>query len=445
MVLESFGGSLKKIFKKVTGYSLVDKEKVESVILELQRALIQADVDVSLVAELSERIKKRVLKKKLPPSLTLKECLVKGLYDELVWFLGEEPATVELNKQKILLIGLFGSGKTTTAGKISKWFQTRGMKAGMAACDTHRPAAQDQLAQIGKKIKATVYADGKKPLDIAKNAMKKSKEAVLIFDSAGRDALDKELASELREMGKGIKPDEVWLVIPAELGQDAGKQAAEFTKLVGITGIVVTKMDGTAKGGAALAACRAAGAKVKFIGKGEQVGDLELYDPKRFIGRLIGYGDLSGLMERAKEVGIDEQAAKRMMEGKFGMLEFQQQLKSMQGMGPLNKVIDMLPGASSSGLMKKLPKGFMQDQEGKMKKWNHIIQSMTPAERDNPESINANRVKRIAAGSGVQQQQVRELLKSFKQIKKVMKLTKGGKAFKRGPFAKLAKQLGMGM
>jgi signal recognition particle subunit SRP54 len=150
-------------------------------------------------------------------------------------------------------------------------------------------------------------------------------------------------------------------------------------------------------------------------------------------------------MEKAKEVGIDENAAKRMMEGKFGMLEFQQQLKSMQGMGPLNKVIDMLPGASSSGLMKKLPKGFMEVQEGKMKKWNHIILSMTQDERDNPESINLNRVKRIAAGSGVQQQEVRELLKSFKQIKKVMRMTKGGKAFKRGPFAKLAKQLGMGV
>ncbi|MBN2330705.1 MAG: signal recognition particle protein [Candidatus Aenigmarchaeota archaeon] len=444
MVLDSFGGSLKKIFSRITGYSLVDKEKVESVIIELQRALIQADVDVGLVAELSERIKKSVLHEKLPPSMTLKEVLVKGLYDELVWLLGEKPAVVQLKGQRILLIGLFGSGKTTHAGKIAKWFQARGMQAGMAACDTHRPAARDQLAQIGKKIKAPVYADGKKPLDIAKNAMKKSKEAVLIFDSAGRDALDNELAEELRELGKAIKPDEVWLVIPAELGQDAGRQASEFSKLVGITGIVVTKLDGTAKGGAALAACRAAGASVKFIGKGEQPGDIELYDPKRFIGRLIGYGDLAGLMEKAKEIGIDEDAAKRMLEGKFTMHEFQEQLKSMKGMGPLNKVMDMIPGASS-GLMKKLPKGFMDIQEGKMKKWEHIIKSMTPAEKEDPDTINVSRVKRIAAGSGTSQQEVRELLKSYKQIKKVMKLTKGGKAFKRGPFAKLAKQLGMGM
>jgi len=443
MVLDTFGDSVKRLFKKITGYSIVDREHVESIILELQRALIQADVDVGLVAELSERIKKSVLKKKPPTGLTLKEVLIKSLYDELVWFLGQEPSKVELQGQKILLIGLYGSGKTTSAGKIAKWFQTRGMKAGMVACDTHRPAAQDQLMQIGKKIKAPVYTEGKNPNDIAKRAIKKSKEAVLIFDSAGRDALDKGLAHELHDLGKTIKPDEVLLVIPAELGQDAGKQASEFNKLIGITGIAVTKLDGTAKGGAALAACRAAGASVKFIGKGEQIGDLELYDPKRFISRLIGYGDLEGLMEKAKEVGMDEGAAKKMLEGKFTMSDFQQQLKSMQGMGPLNKVLDMIPGASS-GLMKKLPKGMMEVQEGKMKNWEYVIQSMTPDEREDPAMVNANRVKRIAAGAGLKQQDVRELLKSFKQIKKVMRMTRGGKAFKRGPFAKLAKQLGMG-
>jgi len=444
MVLDTFGDSLKRLFSRITGYTIVDREKVESIIIELQRALIQADVDVGLVAELSDRVKKKVLKEKPPAGLTLKECLIRSLYDELVWFLGEEPAKVELKKQKILLIGLFGCGKTTAAGKIAKWFQTRGMRACMVACDTHRAAAKDQLAQLGKKINAPVYTDGKKPVDIAKNAMKKSNEAVLIFDSAGRDALDKELAKELHELGKQIKPDEVWLVVPAELGQDAGSQAAEFKKLVGITGIIVTKMDGTAKGGAALAACRAAGASVKFIGNGELLGDLELYDPKRFTGRLIGYGDLEGLMEKAKEAGIDEDAAKRMIDGKFTMNDFQEQLRSMKGMGSINKVMDMIPGASS-GLMKKMPKGFLEVQEGKMKKWEHIIKSMTREEKENPEIINSSRVKRIARGSGVKEQEASELMKSYKQIKKVMKMAKGGKAFRRGPFAKLAKQFGLGV
>lgn len=443
MVLDTFGGSLKKIFNKVTGYSLVDKEKAEALILDLQRALIQADVDVSLVAELSKRIKKKVISNETPKGLTLKEYFIKSLYDELIWFLGKDPAVVDLKPQKILMIGLFGSGKTTTSGKIAKWFGTRGMKAGMVACDTHRPAAVDQLVQIGEKIKVNVYTDGKKPSEIAKNALKKGKEAVMIFDSAGRDALDRDLAKELSDLGKIIKPDEVLLVIPAELGQDAEKQAKEFGKLVGITGIVITKMDGTAKGGAALAACRAAGASVKFIGVGEKVTDLEIYDPKRFIGRLIGYGDLEGLMEKAKEAGIDEEAAKKMLDGKFTMTEFQAQLKSMQGMGSMSKVLDMLPGGSGA-LKKKLPAGFMDIQEGKMKKWKFAIDSMTPAEREDPDLINHSRVKRIAAGSGMKQEEVRDLMKSYKQIKKVMKMTKGGKAFKRGPFAKFAKQFGMG-
>ena len=443
MVLDSFGDSLKRIFSKVTGYSLVDREKVEALIIELQRALILADVDISLVAELSDRIRRSVLKEQ-PKGLTLKEALVKSLYDELVWFLGQDKAVAELKPQKMLLVGLFGSGKTTTAGKIAKWFQARGLRAALVACDVHRPAAKDQLEQIGKRLSVPVYRDGKDAVDIAKNALKKGREPVMIFDSAGRDALDKGLAEELKKLGKAIAPDEVLLVIPAELGQDAGKQAAEFSRLVGITGIAVTKMDGTAKGGAALAACRAAGASVRFIGTGEKAEDIELYDPKRFVGRLIGYGDLEGLMEKAKEAGINEDAAKRMLDGKFTMDDFQEQLKSMQGMGPLNKVMEMIPGAASGGLMKKLPKDFMEVQEGRMKKWRFAIQSMTSREREDPEAIDAKRVKRIAKGSGLREDEVRSLLKSYKQIKKVMRMTKGGKAFKRGPLANIAKQLGLG-
>jgi signal recognition particle subunit SRP54 len=445
MVLDSFGDSLKKIFSKVTGYSLVDREKVEALIIELQRALIQADVDVALVAELSGRIKKAVLKQEPPKGMTLKEVLVKSLYDELVWFLGSEKAQIELKPQKILLIGLFGSGKTTTAGKLAKWFQARGLKTGMVACDVHRPAAQDQLMQIGKRINAGVYADGKKAVDIAKNAIAKSRDQVLIFDSAGRDALDRELADELKGLGRIVKPDEVILVIPAELGQDAGRQAAEFGRLVGITGIAITKMDGTAKGGAALAACRAAGASVKFIGVGEKSDDLEIYDPKRFVGRLIGYGDLEGLIEKAKDAGVNEESARKMIEGKFTMDDFQEQLRTMQGMGSLNKMMDMIPGFSSGGMAKKLPQGFMENQEERMRKWRFAIQSMTREEREDPEMISSSRVRRIAAGSGLKTEDVTSLLKNYRQIKKVMKMTKGGKAFKRGPFARFAKQLGLGV
>jgi len=440
---EGFGESLKRIFGKITGYSIVDREKVEALIIELQRALITADVDIGLVAELSERIKKAVLKSEPPKGMSLKEVLVKSLYDELVWFLGAEKGSVALKPQRILLIGLFGSGKTTTAGKIAKWFQARGMKAGLVACDVHRPAAKDQLSQIGGRLTVPVYTEGKKAEDVAKGALAHGRDTVLIFDSAGRDALDSGLAQELRNLAKIITPDEVLLVIPAELGQDAGKQAAEFSKNVGITGIVVTKLDGTAKGGAALAACRASGAPVKFVGTGEKPGDLELYDPRRFVGRLIGYGDLEGLMEKAKEAGVDEESARKMLEGRFTMDDFREQIKSLQGMGPLSKVVEMIPGASS-GLMKKLPGGFIDVQEGRMKKWNFAIQSMTREERENPEIIDTHRARRIAAGSGMKPEEVGNLMKSYRQIKKVLKMTKGGRAFKRGPFSKFAKQFGVG-
>lgn len=440
-MLDKFGDSLRKTFRKIAGLSSVDKEAVGMIVRDLQRALLQADVDVELVAELSESVKKKVIDAKPPAGLTLKEYFVKVLYDEVVRFLGEEKGELSLKPQRILLIGLFGSGKTSTAGKLAKWFSTRGMKPGLVACDTHRAAAQEQLKQVGKKANVNIYDEGKKPEDIAKNSMKKAKEEVLIFDSAGRDALDKALAKELKNMGKLIKPDEVLLVIPADLGQAARKQAEEFNSLVGITGIIVTKLDGTAKGGGAIAAASVSGARVKFIGTGEGIGDFQTYDPQRFVGKLIGYGDIQGLLEKAKETGITPEDAKRMMEGEFTLNEFLEQIKSMQKMGSLSKVMEMIPG--SAGM--KIPKDFMDVQEGKMKKWRHIISSMTPEEKKEPETIKSARIKRIAKGSGVSDSEVRELLKHYKQVRKVIRLTRGGKGFKRGPLARFAKQFGLGM
>ena len=440
-MLDKFGDSLKKTFRKIAGLGVVDREAVEIVVRDLQRALLQADVDVELVAGLSDSIKKKVIGARPPPGLTLKEYFVKTLYDDVAEFLGKERGELSLKPHRILLIGLFGSGKTSTAGKLAKWFQGRGLKPALVACDTHRAAAQEQLRQVGKKANVSVYSEGKKPEDIARNALKKAKEEVLIFDSAGRDALDKTLAKELRDMGKVIKPDEVLLVIPADLGQAAKKQAEEFNRLVGITGIIVTKLDGTARGGGALAAASVSGAVVKFIGTGEGIGDFQTYDPRRFVGKLIGYGDIQGLLEKAKEAGIAPEEAKKILEGEFTLNEFFQQIKSMQKMGSLSKVMDMIPGAS--GL--RIPKGFVDIQEGKMKKWGHIINSMTPGERREPDAIKASRIKRISRGAGVSESEVRDLLKHYKQVKRVIRFTKGGKGLKRGPLARFAKQFGFGM
>lgn len=439
MVLEALGKNLKETFKKITKLSIVDKEHVQAIINDLQRALIQADVDVGLVFELSNKIKKRVLKAKLPPGLTLKEYFIKILYEEIVKLLGKEVGGLTLKRQRILLVGLFGSGKTTTAGKLSSWFKKRGLSVSMVACDIHRPAAQEQLIQIGKKLDIPVYYEGKNPVDIAKKAVKKSEEDVLIFDSAGRDALDERLAKELKELGKVIKPDETLLIIPADIGQSAKKQTEEFNKLVGITGIIVTKLDGTAKGGGALSAASASGSKVKFIGVGEKIEDFEIYDPERFVSRLIGYGDIKGLLERAREVEIKEEVIENIRKGRFTLNEFYEQIKSMQKMGTLSKIVELIPGF---GVL-KIPDNFLDIQEEKMRRWKYAIDSMTKEEREMPEIIKLSRIKRIARGSGLKQEDIRELLRYYKQIKKVFKMTKGGRAFKRGPFAKIIKQLGL--
>lgn len=444
MVLEGFGDSLKKTFRKIARMGMVDKEAVDIVVKDLQRALIQADVDVSMVVGLSAGIKKKVLDRKPPSGITVREHFIKVLYDELVSFLGAQKGELNLKPQRILLIGLFGSGKTSTAGKLAKWFKTRGLSVGLAACDTHRPAARDQLMQLGKKVDVKVYEGARlrgkpKPRDIAKDAIKSSKEDVLIFDSAGRDALDKGLAKELKELAKEARADEVLLVIPADIGQAARKQAEEFNKLVGITGIIVTKLDGTAKGGGALAAASVSGARVRMIGVGEKLGDLEVYDPKRFVGRLIGYGDIEGLLEKAKEIGVSKDSADKLLKGDFTLTEFYEQIGSMQKMGSLSKVMDMIPGVSGM----KIPKGMLDVQEDKMKKWKFVIDSMTLHERGHPEEIKHSRVQRIARGSGCSEKDVRELFKYFKQTKKIMKMTKGGKGLKRGPLAKFAKQFGL--
>jgi signal recognition particle subunit SRP54 len=439
MVLDNLGDSLKQTFRKIAGLGTVDRQAVEVIVRDLQRALLQADVDVGLVAELSSRIKKEILDSKLPAGLTLKEHFIRTLYGEMVSFLGKEKGELQLRPQKILLAGLFGSGKTTTAGKLGKWFKVRGLSVALVACDTHRPAAQEQLRQIGKKLEINVYSEGRNPEDIAKNALKAAKEDVLIFDSAGRDALDRELAKELEGMGKTIKPEEVLLVIPADIGQAARKQAEEFNRLVGITGVIVTKLDGTAKGGGSLAASAASGARVKFIGTGERPEDLEAYDPQRFVSRLIGYGDLQGLLEKAKEIGVTEESAKKLVEGKFTLNEFIEQISAMQKMGPLTKIADMIPGVSGM----KIPKDMLDVQQEKMKRWKHIMASMTPAEREDPELIKHSRIVRIARGSGAKEQEVREILKYYKQVQKFMKIAKGGKGLKRGPLARMVRQMGL--
>jgi len=434
-----FGKNLSDFVRKILTRTTVDPEDVETLVKGLQKILLQSDVDVKLVFELSENIRRRCLKEEVPTGLTLREHVMKVVYEELVNLLGEKQVSL-LGKKKIMLFGLFGSGKTTTSGKLAKYFQKQGLKPAMICCDYHRPAATEQLKQIGDKLHVPVYvSEIRDPYDALKEGLSKfGKYDTIIIDTAGRDALDKELSEELKKMVKTCQPDEILLVLPADIGRIGGKQAEEFNKLVGITGIIITKMDGTAKGGGTLSACSATSSKVKFIGIGEKLEDLETYDPVRFVSRLLGMGDLESLLEKVKEAEFKEDDVEKLMSGKFTLQDFYNQISSMQKMGPLNKVMDMIPGLGYS-----IPEDMLQVQEEKLKKYKYLIDSMTKKERENPDSIHSSRIQRIARGSGTNQKDVRDLLKQYNQSKKMIKQIGGAKGMKRGTMKNFAKKLGI--
>jgi signal recognition particle subunit SRP54 len=437
-MFDSLGKNLSNLIRRIITGVTIDKKAVEEILENLKVTLLQADVDVKLTEELIAKIRKKCLEEKIPAGLTLREHVLKVIYEELVNLLGGKPSGL-IGKKRIMVVGLFGSGKTTSIGKIAKYFQKQGLRPALVALDYHRPAAVEQLVQLGKQINVPVYFDEKKnPYNCAKDALEKFKNYdAIIFDTAGRDALDKELAEELKKLGEIIKPDEVLLTIPADIGKVAGPQASEFNKLVGITGVIITKMDGTAKGGGALSSCSATGAKVKFIGIGEKIEDFEVYNPERFVSRLLGLGDLQTLLEKAKEAEVKPEKIEKIVEGKFTLQDFYEQIQTMQKMGPLSKVMQMIPG-----LGMQLPEELLEKQEEKLKSYKYIIDSMTKKERENPEIINASRISRISKGSGRPESEVRELLSQYEKMKKLLK-TFGGKAgLERGNLKKLAKQFG---
>lgn len=441
-MFDNLGKGLSGLIKRLVTGTSIDKEAVEEILKEMKRILLEADVDTALANELIANIRKQTLEQKIPAGMTLREHVLKVIYDELVKFLGEKPAPLT-GKNRIMFVGLFGSGKTTSIAKLARYLQKQGLRPALIALDYHRPAAPTQLKQLGDQIKIPVHIDSKKnPYAAAKEGREKFKKYdVLIFDTAGRDALDDELADELKKLAGIIEPDEVILAIPADLGKVARKQSEEFNRLVGITGVIVTKMDGTAKAGGALAATSVTGAKVKFIGTGEKISDFEVYEPERFVSRMLGLGDIQTLLEKAKEADIKEETAEKLIEGKFTLQDFYEQIEAMGKMGPLSSVIGMVPGMR----MMKLPKGALEKQEQKMKAYKHIINSMTPAEREDPSLINANRIKRVAKGSGRSESEVRELLNQYKQMKKLMRTLGGQAGLKRGAMKNLAKQFGFKM
>ncbi len=430
------------IRKLVTG-TRVDKEAVEEILVDLRKILLESDVDIELTNNLVGEIKKKCLQEKLPSGLTLREHVLKVIYDELVKLLGEKHVGLS-GKKRLMVVGLFGVGKTTVIGKLARYFLKQGLKPSLVGLDYQRPAAPEQLQQIAKQVGVSVYIDNsaKDSYLVAKTALEKyEKSDVIIFDTAGRSALDKNLADELQRLSAIINPDEVLLVIPADLGKIARKQAEEFHKLVGVTGVIITKMDGTAKAGGALAATSVTGAKVKFIGTGEKLDSFEVYNPERFVSRLLGLGDLQTLLEKAKEAEIKPESVEKIAEGKFTLQDFMEQIEGMQKMGPMSQIMNMIPGMG----MRNIPKDVIDKQEEKMKSYRVIIQSMTKPEREDPAMINAPRIKRISKGSGKSEAEVRELLNQYGQTKKLLRTLGGMKGLQRGEFKKLAQQFGLKM
>jgi len=438
-MFDNLSKNLSSLIKRIVTGTTIDKKTVEEVLQDLKKILLQSDVDVMLADGLVERIRKKCLEEKIPAGLTLREHVLKVIYEELVSLLGKTPASLS-GKKRIMLVGLFGSGKTTTIAKLAKYFKKQGLKPALVGLDYHRPAAVDQLVQLGKQVDVPVYFDEEAdPYKAAKDGLEKfEKLDTIILDTAGRDALDEKLAEELKELGKIIKPDEVLLTIPADIGKVARVQSEEFHKLVGITGVVITRMDGTAKAGGALAATSVTGAKVKFIGTGERIEDLEVYNPERFVSRLLGLGDLQTLLEKAKEAEIKKEDVEKIVEGEFNLQDFYEQIETMQKMGPLQQVASMIPGLG----MMKLPEGMMEKQEEKMKHYRYILQSMTKEEKENPSLISSDRVKRIAKGSGRPEAEVRELLAQYNKMKKLMKKLGGKAGMQRGSLKDMAKQFG---
>jgi len=424
-MLDSFGEALKDSLRKLLKISLIDKKVLDSFLSDIRLALLSGDVDIELVNSIISKIRSRAENEKPKPGLTQREHLINVVYEELVALLGAERGKIELSGKptKILLAGLFGSGKTTSAAKLAKLFKKQGLKVCLVQTDTWRPAAYEQLKQLAEKISVPFYGikESKDPLEIVRKfSQDYNRFNVVIFDTAGRHALDKDLIAELKALDAELKPQEKLLVLSADIGQAAKAQAAAFQSAIGITGVIVTKLDGSAKGGGALSACSATNAKVKFIGLGEHIDDFEAYEPKQFVSRLLGLGDLQTLLEKAQAAIKKEEAealAKKMLKAEFTFDDLLKQIEAMQKMGPLKQILSLMPGLG----MAKIPSELLQTQESKIKSWRVIIQSMTKEERNNPEIIDAKRITRIAKGSGKPESEVRELLKYYAQMRKLLK------------------------
>ncbi|MHC1601186.1 MAG: signal recognition particle protein Srp54 [Candidatus Nezhaarchaeales archaeon] len=423
-MLGKLGSSLREAIKKFLGRPVADELAVRELIRDVQRALLLADVNVDLVLKITQRIEERALKESVPSGFTRRDVTLKVLYESLVESLGGERQPNILyptNKPLVfMLVGIQGSGKTTTAAKLAWFYKNRGYRPGLVCADTFRPGAYDQLRQLAMKAGVPFYGERTgNPLEIAQKGVSELKNMgcnVIIIDTAGRHKSEATLMEEMKQLSEVIKPDEVILVIDATIGQQAKVQAEAFNKTTKIGSIIVTKLDGAAKGGGALSAVAATGAQIKFIGVGEKIEEFEIFDPPGFVSRLLGMGDLKLLAEKVKEAALRGEEIKSIISGKFTLKDMIRQLEGLKKLGPLRKILEMIPGLGLS-----LPDEVADLAQERLEKWTVIVKSMTKEELEHPEIINRSRMRRIARGSGVKVKEVKDLLETYEAMKKMMK------------------------
>ncbi|MGI0100775.1 MAG: signal recognition particle receptor subunit alpha [Candidatus Micrarchaeaceae archaeon] len=422
------GEGLRQAIAKLTRATIIDARTIKEFNKELQKTLLSADVEVKLVLKFTNDIEEKSLKSKPPAGLSQKDYITNIVYEELVGLVG--PTYVPgFEKRRILLLGLYGSGKTTTAAKLAKFYQDRGLSAALICCDVTRPAAYTQLETLAKQANIAFFgiAEGKNAAAIAKQGLERFKDKhVVICDTSGRSSLDEHLIRELKDVTEAFKPDEKILVVSADVGQVAGKQAREFDKTVKISGIALTKMDGSGKGGGALSASSAANARVMFIGTGEKLGNIEPFDSNKFIGGLLGIPDIGSLIEHVQSAVKDANLKPEEIEvEELNFDTFYSQLKAMGSMGPLKNIFAMM-GASD------VPKETLDQGSEKLNKYKTIISSMTKEERRNERLLHdKSRVARIARGSGTSDKEIHNLLSEFNKMKKVFDNMKNDRSFRK--------------
>ena len=428
-MLDNLKNGLRSAIKKIVNSSGIDEELIKELAKDVQRSLLQSDVNVKLVLEITKNLEERSINETPPPGLSRKDHIVKILYDELSKLLGNDTEfhfkSGKINK--VLMLGIQGSGKTTISSKLAKFLTRQGYRVGVIGADTFRPGALVQLRTMCEKSNVEVFGDesSKDSPDIVKRGLKHFENSnldIILIDTAGRHKEEKDLLEEMTQISKVAEPDLALLVIDGTIGQQCFSQAKAFNEIVPVGGIVITKLDSSAKGGGALAASAATGAQVMYLGTGERIDDLEQFSPTRFVGRLLGMGDVQAVLDLAKrlESEADDVRLKRISSGKMNMEDFFYQLEEVTKVGSLQNLMETMPGLS--GMVKE---DQLEQMEDRVDRWRYIIQSMNKNEKADPDLLNSSRIKRIARGSGWPEHEVKELLKNYKNSKTMMKASKG--------------------